>query len=215
MPSISAPVALLGAGALSAAGSAIGGAEQAGAAGHASDVQQHMYDTTRGDLLPYSTGGQGDFTAMNRLLTGPPSEIEANLEALPGYQFTRTQGLKAVQSSAAARGLGVSGAALKGAATYATGLADQTYGNQVNRLLAGATLGEDAAAKTGVAGSAAASGVGNALIQQGNAIAGGITGATSGIGQGLVGYGMYGGAGGGAGNGFSDTAAANEAVGLY
>lgn len=52
---------------------------------------------------------------------------QADLEATPGYQFTLAQGLKATQNSAAARGLGVSGAALKGAATFATGLSDQTY----------------------------------------------------------------------------------------
>lgn len=65
--------------------------------------------------------------------SGPGAQ--AALEATPGYQFTRAQGLQAVQNSASARGLGVSGAAMKGAAAYATGLADQTYGNQFNRLL--------------------------------------------------------------------------------
>ena len=55
---------------------------------------------------------------------------EAQLEQTPGYQFTLQQGLESTQNSAAARGLGVSGAALKGAATYATGLADNTYQNQ-------------------------------------------------------------------------------------
>ena len=50
----------------------------------------------------------------------------------PGYQFTLAQGLKATQSAAAARGLGVSGSALKGAGTYATGLADKTYLDQFN-----------------------------------------------------------------------------------
>jgi hypothetical protein len=54
------------------------------------------------------------------------------LEQTPGYQFNLSQGLKATQSAAAAKGLGVSGAALKGAATYATGLADSTYQNQFN-----------------------------------------------------------------------------------
>ena len=60
---------------------------------------------------------------------------QAELEATPGYKFARDQGLQAVQNSAAARGLGVSGAALKGAASYATGLADQTYGAQFTRAL--------------------------------------------------------------------------------
>ncbi len=63
-------------------------------------------------------------------LQKPITLDQATLENLPGYQFTKTQGLKAVQNSAAARGLGVSGAALKGAATFATGLADKTYLDQ-------------------------------------------------------------------------------------
>lgn len=60
----------------------------------------------------------------------PPAMTQAELEQTPGYQFTRSQGLQAVQNSAAARGLGVSGAAMKGAATFATGLADSTYQQQ-------------------------------------------------------------------------------------
>lgn len=57
---------------------------------------------------------------------------QQNLEQTPGYQFTMQQGLKQTQAAAAARGLGVSGASLKGAATYATGLADATYSNRFN-----------------------------------------------------------------------------------
>ena len=60
----------------------------------------------------------------------PGSMNEAELVKTPGYQFALSQGLQAAQNSAAARGLGVSGAALKGAATFATGLADNTYQNQ-------------------------------------------------------------------------------------
>ena len=62
--------------------------------------------------------------------SAPGRMSQAELEETPGYQFARSQGLQSVQNSAAARGLGVSGAALKGAATFATGLADQTYQQQ-------------------------------------------------------------------------------------
>jgi hypothetical protein len=62
----------------------------------------------------------------------PGQMTQQQLEATPGYQFTLDQGLKATQSAMAARGLGVSGAALKGAAAYATGLADKTYQDQFN-----------------------------------------------------------------------------------
>jgi len=76
--------------------------------------------------------------ALNRipqsanLPSAPQPMTQAQLEQTPGYQFNLSQGLKATQSAAAAKGLGVSGAALKGAATYATGLADSTYQNQFN-----------------------------------------------------------------------------------
>ena len=53
-----------------------------------------------------------------------------NLEKTPGYKFILDQGLKAVQNSYAAQGLGTSGAAMKGAADYAEGLASTTYQNQ-------------------------------------------------------------------------------------
>jgi hypothetical protein len=56
----------------------------------------------------------------------------AGLAQTPGYQFTLQQGLLGTQNAAAARGLGVSGAALKGADTFATGLASQTYNQQLN-----------------------------------------------------------------------------------
>jgi hypothetical protein len=64
------------------------------------------------------------------LPNAPAMMTQEQLEKTPGYQFTLAQGLKATQNAAAARGLGISGAALKGAADYATGLADKTYQNQ-------------------------------------------------------------------------------------
>lgn len=193
--------AILGVGALNAGASIYGAHQQKKAAGKAADVSLDMYNMTRGDLAPYNTGGQAMFADANRLLTGSPAEAQARMEGMPGYQFALSQGLKGVQNSAAARGLGVSGAALKGAATYATGLADQTYGNQVNRLFQGATIGENAGAQTGAAGTAAAGQAGSAYIGAGNAAAGGAVGAAQAVGNGLIGYGMYGGFGGGGGGG--------------
>jgi hypothetical protein len=105
---------------------------------------------------------------------------QATLEKTPGYQFNLTQGLKSVQNSAAARGLGTSGAALKGASTFATGLADSTYQNQFNNAVTNQTnaynrlkglvdTGENASAQTGSAGTAAANTAANAQIGAGNA----------------------------------------------
>jgi hypothetical protein len=146
----------------------------------------------------------------------PGTMTQAQLEQTPGYQWNLAQGLKATQSAAAARGLGVSGASLKGAATYATGLADSTYQNQFNnaqsrfadylnlntgqqtnlsnqfsRLNSLATTGEQAAAQTGAQGTTAASNYGNYTTQAGADTAAGLKGvsssATSGVNS-LLGY---------------------------
>lgn len=77
--------------------------------------------------------GNGVFNPANYGLgNGTFQPTQEFLESTPGYQFTRSQGLKAVQNSATARGQGVSGAAQKAAAQYATGLADNTLTTQAN-----------------------------------------------------------------------------------
>ncbi len=81
---------------------------------------------------------------LNRLQNGLTEDY---LKQTPGYQFNLSQGEQAVTNSAAARGLANSGAAQKGAASYASGLADSTYQNQYNDTLgtANALLGVNGA----------------------------------------------------------------------
>lgn len=111
----------------------------------ANDQQQQQQQNTAA-LAPYNTIGQGAASNIQNMgqfsygqFQAPAAfnfqPTEAQLEATPGYQFNLDQGLKATQNSAAARGLGDSGAALKGAASYASGLADQTYQNQFSNAL--------------------------------------------------------------------------------
>jgi len=203
----------------------IGGISQSYAASKAADaqkeaannaiaLQQQQYQQTRSDLSPYRQIGQ---TASDQLtsrmgeLTSPIIMDQATLEKTPGYQFNLTQGQRAVTNSAAARGLGSSGAALKGAATFATGLADTTYQNQFanaqlnqknayDRLKGLVDTGENAAAQTGVLGEKAAYNSGVATIGAGNAqaaadnkIGTSIANTTSGIGGYLAYKGLYGG----------------------
>jgi hypothetical protein len=187
---------------------------QANAAGQAAQTQLNMYNTTRGDLSPYNQAGQAANTAITNMGSFDFQPTQAQLEATPGYQFNLSQGLKSTQNSYAARGLGTSGAAMKGAASYASGLADTTYQNQFSnaltsyntnlaRLQGQASLGENAAAQTGNYGTQAANAAGQAQVGAGNAWGNGISGATGNIGQGIVGNaflgqnqgtGIYGGA---------------------
>jgi hypothetical protein len=168
-------------------------------------AQKEQQAITRGDLAPYRGIGEqatGDMGRRLSELTSPITMTQEDIEATPGYQFTRTQGLKAAQNSAAARGLGVSGAALKGAETFAAGLADQTFNtrwnqantNQTNaytRLKGLIDTGVGAAGVGGQIGQSSAQNIGNINTGIGNAQAGGIMGganAVGGMGQDLAGY---------------------------
>lgn len=185
---------------------------QTNAANTAEDTQRQQYQQTRTDLLPYQQQGQDASTKLKaaNYYTDPINMDQATLEKTPGYQFNLTQGLKATQNSAAARGLGKSGAALKGAAAFATGLADNTYQNQFNnantnntnaynRLKGLIDTGENAAAQTGAVGanaanqtSAAQIGAGNAKAAAANATGGAISSAANNIGGYAAYKGLYG-----------------------
>ncbi len=160
---------------------------QASAARNAAAIQQKEQEQVRADLSPYNDIGQYAGAVLSTDLSGanPTGEL-TQLENTPGYNFALTQGLKSTQNSAAARGLGTSGAALKGAAQYATGLAQSTYqANLLNPLITLAQTGEAAAAQTGTLGTAGAANQGAAVIGAGNAGAAGIAGVGNAIGQGV------------------------------
>lgn len=192
---IGAAGAIVG-GAVAAHGATSAAKTQAQAAQRATDVEQANLQQIRGDLQPYRQGGQEAFGAYSALAPFSFAPTRANLESTPGYQFTLGQGLKATQNSAAARGLGVSGAALRGAADYATGLSDSTfntrfgqardtYGTNANKLLEAAKVGENAAAQTGAFGATISGQIGNNIIGAGNATAAGQVGAANAVAGGI------------------------------
>lgn len=168
--------AVVGAAATSYASNSASNKQQESAS-NATQAQQQMYQQTRQDLNPYNQQGQNALTGLNALSGGEGSAKQMQtLQNMPGYQFALNTGLKATQNSAAARGLGSSGAALRGAADYSTGLANQNYGQYFNNLMSVANLGENAAAQTGAYGTQTAQNVGNNYIAGGNAAAAGTLG---------------------------------------
>ena len=187
-----------------------------------------QYNQTRADLQPFRDAGyiaRDDLISHLGVFTNPITMDQDTLEKTPGYQFTKTQGLKAVQNSAAARGLGASGAAQKGAASFVTGLADNTYQNQFNnantnttnaynRLMGLINVGQNSAAQTGTLGNQTAIqgsnnliGAGNAQAAAYNSMGGAVNNAANNIGgyyayQGLYGNSAGGGSGSGGGGGY-------------
>jgi hypothetical protein len=184
---------------------------QAQAAEDAAHLQNDQYNNTQANLKPYMDLGASYIDPLKNALANPmltqqftaPSAADA--ASTPGYQFTLNQGLKSVQNSAAARGLGVSGAALKGAASYTTGLADSTYNdvfnralqtfntnyssaaNNVNRLTNIVGSGQNAAATNGSLGAQAVGNIGNTLTSGANAQAAGTIGGANALANGLNG----------------------------
>lgn len=201
--------------------------KQADAAGDAADQQSAAAAQMRADLDPYNQLG---VKAVNPLWNAmgytvdqlgnptlnPNSTLQqqfkfdaTNLQNTPGYQFALSQGLKGTNNALAAQGLGLSGAQAKGLSQYATGLADQTYGEQYNRALSTyntnfsaaqnnvgnlqnlLNVGQNSAAQTGQAGVQAANNAGNYLTQQGNAQAAGIAGFGNAANNGINNYMLY------------------------
>lgn len=200
MACISMPTAMLISGGLGAAGSLATGFMGANAATSAANVQAQtakaqqqqtaeMFKTVQSNMQPFVAGGQAAIPGIENLLgLGPNGNagILAQLQSTPGYQFALNQGLQATQSGFAAQGLGQSGAALKGAANYAEGLAGTTYGNVFSNFLQTAGLGAQASGQ--LANSAATfQGAQNALAGTGAAAtAGGIVGSTNSLTSGIT-----------------------------
>jgi hypothetical protein len=194
-------VAIIGAAVVGGAATAIGSSSaaraQTNAANQANDRLNAQYAQTRSDLMPYQQAGQGGLNELqSRMgeLTSPFNMTQQNLEATPGYQFNLSQGQKSVNNALGARGLLNSGAVMKGASSFATGLANSTYMDQFNmdqqnkqnaynKLLGVSQLGENAAAQTGAFGSQIAGQVANNTIGIGNAQAAGAMGVANGIGS--------------------------------
>lgn len=206
-----------------AAQKAIQAQQQALAAGYGYAGQQA--GAAAGTLNPFIAAGQGALNTYQAALPGLTKPFDASsLESTPGYQFTLGQGLKATQNSYAAQGLGSSGAALRGAGAFTTGLAQSTYNQQFQNYLQqnqqignllfqpaqlqyGAGVGA-AGQLAGIYGQLGAAGLGASVgtgqgiagsnIQQGNALAGGAAGVsnalTGGINNALL-YNYLGGAG--------------------
>ncbi len=146
--------AIIGSGVLGAGATIFGASKAADAQTAAAQAaianQQQMYGQNKALLSPYITAGQGQLSNQSALLdpnnasgplaalmklTMPGANMSAELAQTPGYQFAESQGLRAVNNQLAARGLGGSGGAVaKGAASFTTGLANNTWQSVVNAL---------------------------------------------------------------------------------
>lgn len=142
--------------AVSAIGSVAGGIINSGAARDAATTQANaareanrilldMYGQNRADAEPYRTAGYSALNALGQLnmdpLTYPgytPTPVyhgpsDADLRADPGYQFRVSEGQKALERSAAGKGLLLSGGQLKDLTRFGQQQGAQEYGEAYAR----------------------------------------------------------------------------------
>lgn len=187
---------------------------QAASADRAAELQKEQFDRQVELQEPFRQAG---LAGQNRLLyllglpggsgpasSGSPGSLMrdfsmADYQADPGYQFRQSEGMKALERSAAARGGLYSGAAMKDTLRFSQGLASDEYGrafdrfqvnrsNKLNPLQSISGVGQTATNALGQAGQNYASGAGGAFMGAGNARASGYVGGanamSSAIGQG-------------------------------
>lgn len=152
-------------------------AGQTAAATQASiNLQRRMYEESVARQQPWLKAGE---QALNKLI--PLTDYQTfgmnQFQADPGYGFRMSEGMKALERSAAARGGLLSGATLKGIQRFGQDLGSQEYMNAFNRyqteraarlqpLQSLAGVGQTTANTLGAAGTNYGQNVGNALLNQ-------------------------------------------------
>ncbi len=175
---------------------------QASAANRAAELQNEQYQQTRQDQMPWMQAGKAALDKLTPLATNYQKFGMDQFQADPGYAFRLSEGQKALDRSAAARGGLISGAALKAAGRYGQEMGSQEYTNafnryqteraaQLNPLQSLAGVGQTTAANLGTAGAANAANVGNLMTSGAAAQAAGYVGGANALTSGLGTYMNY------------------------
>jgi len=210
------------------AGQLFSGLMGANSSGAAANAQQNaanaanantmsMYQQNRADMAPWRNVGEGALNSLATRMGVPGSTGVANsgdpqfgmltknfgmsdFQADPGYGFRMSEGLKALQNSAAARGSLMSGGTMKGLERFGQNLASDEYTNAFNRYttqnnnlynrLAGLSgTGQVQSQQMAAQGANAANTMGQNILGAGNAQAAGIMGRSNAM-TGAIGQGM-------------------------
>ena len=137
---IGTATAILGSAVLGAAASRSASKTQASAADRAAEIQRTQFEQTREDQAPYRQAGYNALAEMQRTAGNVPGAFKfgaSDFTADPGYGFRFSEGQKALERNAAARGGFMSGAALKAATRFGQEMGSQEFGNAYNRALTG------------------------------------------------------------------------------
>ncbi len=182
MPWVAAGAAVIGAAGSAYSANKAAGAQQS-AADQATNLQRQQYADTVQRNQPFYGAGTDALAMLQQKLPGLNTPYDpSKLTSEPGYQFGLQQGQQALERSLAARGRGVSGAALKAASefgnNYATGQLNNAFNRdqasknqQFSQLMQLTGLGQASANNTSAAGQNYANAAGANQIGAGNSAA--------------------------------------------
>lgn len=193
------PAAIFGSSLLGGSAAKSAASTQAAAADRAAELQNQQYQQTREDLAPYRAAGQTALNALTPLATNYQKFGMDQFQQDPGYGFRLSEGQKALDRQAAARGGLISGGALKAAQRYGQDMGSQEYTNafnryqlernaQLNPLQSLAGVGQTTATQLGQFGATNAANVGNLMTGGAAAQAAGQVGAANAMTGGLGTY---------------------------
>ena len=151
---------------------------QSAAAAAQLELQKQIYNDQTKNYAPYLQGGNlGNAAYLYENGLAPKPQGYAGFQATPGYQFQVDQGNASVNALAGAQGGLDSGKTRMDLMKFGQGVANQEYGNYLNRLQGIQAVGTAAAGNQANAGANYASGASTAMANQGNAAAAGAIGA--------------------------------------
>jgi hypothetical protein len=131
------PAAIIGSSLLGSRSSSQAASTQAAAAGQAADTQLQMFREQAALQEPFRQAGVRALPQLEEQRNMMPGAFtgQVNLGQDPGYAFRLSEGQKALDRQAAARGGLISGGALKAAQRFGQEMGSQEYGNAYNRAL--------------------------------------------------------------------------------
>ena len=192
------PAAIFGSSLLGASAASKAADTQAGAADRAAELQYKMYQENVQRQQPFLEAGVGALNKLTAAADYKPFGMD-QYKADPGYAFRLSEGQKALDRQAAARGGLISGGALKAATRYGQDMGSQEYMNAFNRyqtersamlnpLQSLAGVGQTTASNLGSAGQSYGTGAGEAYMGGANARASGYVGGANALTSGLGSY---------------------------
>lgn len=191
--------AVVGSSLIGASASRSAASTQAEAADRSAEAQERMFERQVQLSEPWRQAGEVALNKLVPLATEYTPFGMQQFQADPGYGFRMSEGMKALERSAAARGGLLSGGMLKGIQRFGQDLGSQEYSNAFNRyqteraarlqpLQSLAGVGQTTAQQIGEAGMRTAANVGETLTSGAAARASGYVGGANALTQGLGTY---------------------------